>query len=168
MSSDYISKITDALNKQLNLELTSFYLYRASSSFCQNPKISFPGLKKYFRKQEKEELSHAQGVIQHLNIHGWEIKYDPINIDFKPKGMQCLLEMALKNEENERENILECYKIANENKDFDTCLFLDAYVSDSARSTSEAREMILKYERFDKKMGEVLFDHFFEHCDKKK
>ncbi|KAM0678437.1 hypothetical protein COBT_004215, partial [Conglomerata obtusa] len=139
MSNNYKSKISEALNKQLNLEFTSFYLYKACATHCASQSVALPGLHKYFKRQEKEELSHAKGVIEHMIHHEIPIIYESISIQFNPKNVKDLLDLALKNEEGERENIMQAYQLASDNNDFDTCIFLDAYVKESSKSVSDAR-----------------------------
>ncbi|KAM0687498.1 hypothetical protein COBT_001258 [Conglomerata obtusa] len=165
MSPEYKKSITNLLNKQLNLELSSFYLYRACSSHCQQTKVALPGLKKYFSCQEKEELKSVTLIIDYMSRQEINIVYDPIKIDFNPGCVKDLLELSLKNELNEQENIQKAYMLADENNDYDVCEFLDMFIKGSAEGVSRAKSIITRFSRCEGQIGEFLFDQSINMFD---
>lgn len=78
------NKIQDALNKQINAELYSSYLYLSMSAYFQS--INLNGFANWMRCQAQEELVHAMkfynfindrgGTVQLVSIEGPPIKWD--------------------------------------------------------------------------------------------
>lgn len=78
------NKIQDALNKQINAELYSSYLYLSMSAYFQS--INLNGFANWMRCQAQEELVHAMkfynfindrgGTVQLASIEGPPIKWD--------------------------------------------------------------------------------------------
>lgn len=161
MGSDYKQEITELFNKQLNLEFKSFYFYRACASYCQDPAICYPGLQKYFLKQEKEELLSVKLLIDHMYDYGIKIVYKSIDLSFNPKDIKELLKLSLTNENEERENVMKMYKLGNENNDYETCIFLENFIKRSATAIRQINEMILRFERCENNVGQLLFDQTF-------
>jgi len=61
-------KIEAALNKQLNAELYSSYLYLSMSAYFQS--INLPGFANWMRVQTQEELVHAMKFYDFINERG--------------------------------------------------------------------------------------------------
>lgn len=160
---NYNEKLSEYLSNQLTLELNSAYLYMALEIHCSSRNVSLFGFTKYFKVTKKEELAHAKGIKKHMVIQDLKFMYNPIanplmtkiKKDITPMQM---LELALENEKNEQENIFEIYKLAEENKDYATCTFLDAYVDEQAKSINEIENMMMNLKRCENELGLFLFD----------
>lgn len=63
--------LLDAVNEQLNFELSSAYLYLAMSAYCEGKVL--PGVAHWLRVQFKEEQSHAMKLYTHLVDRGEEV-----------------------------------------------------------------------------------------------
>jgi ferritin len=59
------AKMQDALNKQINAELFSSYLYLSMAAYSESQ--SFPGMASWMRAQAQEELGHALKLYDFLN-----------------------------------------------------------------------------------------------------
>ena len=57
-------KMADAVNKQINAELYSAYLYLSMQTYFD--KLSLPGFSNWMRVQAMEEFAHADRFWQHL------------------------------------------------------------------------------------------------------
>lgn len=58
----------DAINKQINAEISSAYLYLSMSAYCAAN--NRPGCAHWMRVQWEEELSHAMRLFEHVNDRG--------------------------------------------------------------------------------------------------
>jgi ferritin len=77
-----ISKtIETALNRQVNRELYSAYLYLAMSSYFET--VSLKGFAKWMRVQSKEERMHAMKIYDYIVARGGKVALDDIEA---PKG----------------------------------------------------------------------------------
>ncbi|PKO18848.1 ferritin [candidate division BRC1 bacterium HGW-BRC1-1] len=54
----------EAMNKQINLELSSAYVYLGMAAWCDN--AHFRGSARWFRAQSKEEVEHAMKLYRYL------------------------------------------------------------------------------------------------------
>lgn len=63
--------LQDAVNEQLNFELSSAYLYLAMSAYCESRNL--PGTAHWLRTQFKEEQGHAMKFYTHLADRGVEV-----------------------------------------------------------------------------------------------
>jgi len=64
-------KIQDALNKQINAELYSSYLYLSMSAFFES--INLKGCANWMRVQTQEELVHAMKFYDYLIERGGKV-----------------------------------------------------------------------------------------------
>jgi hypothetical protein len=69
-------KIQAALNKQLNAELYSSYLYLSMSAYFQS--INLPGFATWMRVQAQEELVHAMKFYDFVNERGGRVALQPV------------------------------------------------------------------------------------------
>ena len=59
-----VDRIADAINKQINAELYSGYMYLAMSAYCSDAGI--PGAANWLRVQAMEEYTHADRLYRYL------------------------------------------------------------------------------------------------------
>jgi len=69
-------KINDALNKQLNKEFASAYMYLASASYFEEQELG--GFANFFRIQAHEELAHAMKIFDFIHRVGGSVEFSPI------------------------------------------------------------------------------------------
>ncbi|MFA6666368.1 MAG: ferritin [Armatimonadota bacterium] len=69
-------KMQDALNRQINAELYSGYLYQSMSAYYQS--INLPGFANWFWVQMQEETAHSQIIYNHLVDRGGRVHLLPI------------------------------------------------------------------------------------------
>ncbi len=63
--------IEKALNDQINAELYSAYLYKAMEMYLHS--VDLPGMANWMNVQTQEELAHAEGMIQFINLRGGRV-----------------------------------------------------------------------------------------------
>lgn len=69
-------KMQDALNKQLNAELYSAYLYLSMSAYFQS--VNLGGFANWMRVQAQEELTHAMKFYDYVNERGGRVVLQPV------------------------------------------------------------------------------------------
>lgn len=69
-----------AINKQINLELYSSYVYMSMATFFGRDDIALPGFHKYFKKSSDEERGHAEKFIKYQNMRGGRVVYSDIQV----------------------------------------------------------------------------------------
>ncbi|MDH7571221.1 MAG: ferritin, partial [Armatimonadota bacterium] len=68
--------LQDALNKQINAEAYSSYLYLAMSAHCEANNL--PGMAKWLRVQAEEEKGHAMRLFDYVNERGGRVVLEAI------------------------------------------------------------------------------------------
>lgn len=69
-------KVEQELNKQINAELWSAYLYLSMSAYFESQNL--PGFANWMRVQYQEEVSHAMKFFDYINERGGRVNLMPI------------------------------------------------------------------------------------------
>ena len=136
-------KIQAALNKQLNAELYSSYLYLSMSGYFQS--INLPGFANWMRVQAQEELVHAMKFYDFINERGGrvnlkEIKGPPTEWD----SPQAMFEHVYKHEQMVTGLINDLVDLAMEEKDHATNNFLQWFVSEQVEEEANVQAILDK------------------------
>lgn len=144
-------KLEKALNKQLNYELYSAYLYFSMKAFFA--KSAWCGFKKWMCVQAHEEIEHAMGIFRYLIERGGSVELEPIE---KPEhdwtDTLAVFEHAYNHEKNITARINELFDIMEEEKDRAALSFLDWYLKEQVEEERNAKVILekLKYISDDK------------------
>lgn len=136
-------KMIKALNKQVNSELYSSYLYFSMSSYS-----SFIGLKgaaHWFFVQVQEELTHVQRFYNYVASLGEHLV--PAAIEQPPVEFKSLLHMieeTLKHEKLVTARINDLMNLAIEEKDRATEVFLQWFVSEQVEEEDTVKSVLDK------------------------
>ena len=136
-------KMTEALNKQINAELYSAYLYLSMSS-CS----SFTGLKgaaNWFFVQAQEEMTHAQRMYNYVNSMGEHVVLAAIEqpaVDFE--SLTHMFEETLGHEKKVTAMINDLVNMAVEEKDHASEVFLQWFVSEQVEEEESANDALAK------------------------
>jgi len=139
-----ISKaMTAELNKQINEEVYSAYLYFAMSAYC-----SFTGLKgtaNWFFVQGQEEMTHAWRFYNYINSQGQLVVLGAIQ---KPpsefKSVQQMFEETLKHEQHITARINLLADLAVKDKDHASGVFLQWFVTEQIEEEQNATDILAK------------------------
>jgi len=135
--------IQDAINKQLNRELYSAYLYLAMSAYFES--IPLRGFAKWMRIQAKEERTHAMKFFDYLIEKGGTVKLLPI--DTPPAKWSSFLkvfEEAYKHEQKVTAWIYELVDLAIKERDHATNNMLQWFVKEQIEEEANANEIVGK------------------------
>lgn len=140
-------KVVELLNKQVNKEFYSAYLYLDFSNFYYD--LGLDGFGNWFKIQAQEERDHALLFIQYLQNNAEKVTLETID---KPavelKDARTVLEQALKHEQYVTSLIHNIYDAAYTAKDFRTMQFLDWFVKEQGEEEKNTDNLIKKYELF--------------------
>ena len=136
-------KMEQMLNKQLNAELYSAYLYLSMSSYLE--KEGFKGAASWFFVQYKEETDHALYFYKYLLNEGGSVEcaaIDAPDADFK--GLEDVLHRTLAHEQKVTGLINDLAAAAHDENDFRTAQFLTWFINEQAEEEANCNDNIQK------------------------
>ena len=136
-------KIQDALNKQINAELYSSYLYLSMSAYFES--INLKGCANWMRVQTQEELVHAMKFYDYLIERGGKVVLS--SIESPPTEWPsplAIFEQAYQHEQKVTGLINDLVDLAIAEKDHATNNFLQWFVSEQVEEEASADEVVQK------------------------
>ncbi len=122
-------RLEDALNKQLNAELYSAYLYLSMSAFLATKNLS--GFSHWMKLQFEEEQAHAMKFFQYIIDRGGKVELSKIEAPKSEwKDIIDVFAHVVKHEAHVTKMINDLVNIALEEKDHATVAMLQWYVSE--------------------------------------
>jgi len=136
-------KMEEALNKQLNNELYSAYLYLSMSSYSTY--IGLKGFANWFMVQYQEEMAHALKFYKYILDQGSQVKLMAIAQPMTEfKSPLDMFEKTLQHEKFVTKSINDLVDLAISEKDHATNIFLQWYVTEQIEEESNDHEIISK------------------------
>ena len=136
-------RMQEAINKQLNAELYSSYLYLSMSAYFQS--VNLGGFANWMRVQAKEELAHALKFYDYVNERGGRVVLHPI--EEPPSEWDSPLatfEHVYQHEQKVTGLINKLVDLAVEARDHATNNFLQWFVSEQVEEEASADEVLQK------------------------
>lgn len=134
-------KIEKALNKQINAELYSAYLYQSMAAYFEDK--SLDGFAKWMDLQAQEEMTHARKIYDFVNERGGRVILDGID---KPKSEWesnlDVFEDSLAHEEKITGMINDLVALADEENDYATHSFLQWFVDEQVEEEDSVGEIV--------------------------
>lgn len=152
-------KLHDELNKQIQEELFSAYLYYAMSAWFEAE--SLPGFAHWMRVQAMEEVIHAQKFYNHIYERGNEVELMEIaKPQAKWKSPTAAFEAALEHERHITGRIHLLLGIAREENDYAAEVgLLNWFVDEQVEEEANAMAMVDKLKLIgDSKNGLYMLD----------
>lgn len=129
------------LNKQINAELSSAYLYLSMSAYLST--ISLDGFAKWMRMQFDEEQAHAMKLYDYVIERGGNVELQTIDApQIEWKNIIDVFEHTLAHEKNVTSLINELTSIAQEEKDYATVNALQWFVTEQVEEEATASRML--------------------------
>lgn len=148
-------KVEKVLNKQINMEFWSAYLYLSMSNYLMD--LGYQGFAHWMQIQCKEEATHAMKMLDYVNERGGKVLLEQIpSVPHKWKGIQDVFEETYKHECKVTELINECVDVANADKDHATKIFLNWFVTEQVEEEAAVTEILDQLKMFDAK-GEGVY-----------
>ncbi len=134
-------KLETAINKQVNAELWSAYLYLSMSVHFSNKGL--PGFANWFMVQFKEEQDHAHKFMNYLIAKGNKVELLPIEkVQISWKSALSAYEDALSHERVVTSLINDLVSIARSENDYATENMLQWFVNEQVEEEENAQSMI--------------------------
>ncbi len=136
-------KISELINKQITNEQFAAQSYLSMSAWFAIRDLN--GIANYFRVQSKEELMHADKMVDYLLNVGEEVVLGAIPQPENNFNSEIeIFEKALAQEKGVTKDIFNIMKVANEEADFATISFFQWFVNEQVEEESSASQLIAK------------------------
>jgi len=133
-------QVLDALNKQINHEMTAAYNYLAMEAWFEHANLT--GFAQWMHQQRLEELDHATKLFQFVNHRGGRVQLDAVakpNAEFKDPRDVFAKAFAL--ERKNTEAIHELYELATQKKDYATQSMLKWFIDEQVEEEDTTSEI---------------------------
>ncbi len=134
------------LNKQINAEIWSSYLYRSMSLFAESH--GYRGIANWFLIQSHEELDHARMIEKYILAQSQQVKLLPIAE--VPAEWSSPLEMfrqALAHEQTITRKIGEIFAQTQKDHDYATCSFISWFIDEQVEEEESCANIIQQFEK---------------------
>lgn len=151
--------VQDIINKQINAELYSAYLYLAMAAWCQGENLT--GFAHWLKVQAKEEAGHAMRFYKHLEDRNADIAL--AGIDTPPAswaGPLAVFEAAHKHEQLVTGMIYDIVNLATKEGDHATASMLKWFVDEQVEEEEQTLAIVAKLKMAGESKGALMqIDH---------
>ena len=135
--------IQDAINRQINAELFSSYLYLSMAAYFESENLK--GMAQWMRFQAQEELGHAMKFLDYVNERGGRVLLAAIDV---PKtdweGPADVFHDVYQHECHVTSLINELADLALKESDHATGTFLQWFITEQVEEESNAQDILGK------------------------
>ena len=151
--------IEAALNRQMNRELYSSYLYLAMSAYYDASNL--PGFGTWLRAQAKEELAHGMKFYDFIGEAGGRPVMDAIEAPPRDwAGAKAAFAEVLAHEQAVTGMINDLMDLAIQEKDHATVAFLQWFVTEQVEEEKNAGDILAQIEGLGDTLGHLFWlDH---------
>lgn len=152
------TELETALNKQVNLELWSGYLYLSMSYYMNE--TGFCGMAKWFYKQAKEEFEHAEKIANHIISLEGKVKLTSIgDVKHEWNSPKAAFEDTLQHEKQVSASIRKLYEQALQAKAYPTVFMLEWFIAEQVEEEENPRNIIAAIKKIETDLAAMyLFD----------
>ena len=151
-------KILKALNKQINEELSSSYVYLAMSAHFKS--VSLDGFAHWYRLQSQEEYGHAMKILDYINNRDGKLSL--VKIDPPKANWKTPIEIFKESYEQEvtvSKSINGIVELSLAEKDYATNNFMQWFISEQVEEESTALKLLDRMKLIgDNKNGLIMLD----------
>ena len=148
-------EVLDAINRQINKELYSAYLYLSMSAFIEIK--SFHGMAHWLKEQSKEEVKHAMRLYKHIIDREGNVEL--YQIAEPPKSWKSHIDVFEKAYEHEVEITLSIHKlveIAEMHKDRAAYAMLQWFVNEQIEEEASTKKIADQLKMIGQNCGSIL------------
>ena len=136
--------VHEAINRQINAELTASYSYLAMSAFCARQ--AFNGCAHWLRLQSQEEYGHAMKLYDFLIARDGTVELGGMAAPtLKYGSISAVFEAALAQEQEVSRQIDALYDLAFKEKAFSATVELQWFLTEQVEEEKSAREIVAKF-----------------------
>ena len=137
-------RVLEAINRQINSELSASYAYLAMSAYCECQK--FTGAARWLRLQSQEEHMHAMKLFDFVLARDRNVELLAID---RPKSdfasVAEVFQRALQQEQEVSRQIDNLYETAFNEKAFSAVAELQWFLTEQVEEEKTAREIVAKF-----------------------
>lgn len=149
-------KMVNALNKQINEELYSAYLYASMRAYFES--INLKGFAQWMKIQVQEELYHARKIENYIYERGGRVELHEIKSPPKEwKSPLDAFEAVYKHECHITECIHKLAELAEKEGDRAVRLFLDWFINEQVEEEATADEIVQKLKMIQDSPGGIYW-----------
>jgi ferritin len=149
-------KMQDGLNRHVQHETYSAYLYLAMSAWCEAK--AWKGFARWLRAQSDEELAHAKKSLDFLLARGGEARLGPIAAPPATwASVNDVFEKVLEHERAVTELVGELHGVAGQEKDKASEIFLQWFISEQVEEEARAGEIVDRLRIVGDRPGAALY-----------
>lgn len=136
--------VHEAINRQINAELTASYSYLAMSAFCARQ--AFNGCAHWLRLQSQEEYGHAMKLYDFLIARDGVVELGGMAAPaLKYASIAAVFEAALLQEQDVSRQIDALYELAFKEKAFSATVELQWFITEQVEEEKSARDIVAKF-----------------------
>ncbi len=148
-------RVVEAINRQINSELSASYSYLAMSAWCEHQK--FVGAARWLRLQSQEEYMHAMKLLDFLLARDCDVEFRPIQAPQAPyTSMLNVFERAHEQEQEVSHQIDSLYEVAFTEKAFAAVAELQWFLTEQVEEEKSSREILAKLKLIGNDVPSVL------------
>jgi ferritin len=135
--------VKDAINHQINAELSASYQYLAMSAYCE--KQNFRGFARWLRLQSQEEYGHGMKLFDFMIARGCDVDLKPLTAPTVSFGsIADVFETVQKQELEVSAAIDALYELAFREKAYAATVELQWFLTEQVEEEQSAREVLAK------------------------
>jgi len=132
-----------ALNKQMNDEFRSAYLYLSMAAYFESQNLT--GFANWMHMQSKEEMGHGMKFFDFIHDRGGKVALEAMEAPPATwKTPLAVFEATLKHEQKVTEGIHKLVELADKNQDHPSHTFLQWFVTEQVEEESSVDDIIQK------------------------
>jgi ferritin len=136
--------VQDAINEQINNELSASYSYLAMSAYCERE--NFLGCARWLRLQSQEEYGHGMRLLDFVLARGGTVKLKSVpEPTSKFNSIASVFEQALQQEQEVSSRIDTLYELALKEKAFSALVQLQWFITEQVEEEKTTREIVAKF-----------------------
>jgi len=136
--------VVDAINRQINSELSASYSYLAMSAWCERQQ--FTGAARWLRVQSQEEYLHAMKLFDFMLARNEKVLLKPLSEPRQNfKSLADVFEKALEQEQDVSKQIDALYETAFKEKAFAAVAELQWFLTEQVEEEKVGREIVAKF-----------------------
>lgn len=152
------NKMYTALNKQVNAEFASAYLYLSMAAYFESQNLK--GFASWMRLQAKEEMGHGMKFYEFIEERRWPVTL--LKIDAPTTNWSSPLaafQMVFEHEQKVTQAINNLVVLAVDTKDYPSSSFLQWFIDEQVEEEANADHIVQKLILIgDDKVGLLLLD----------
>ena len=134
-------KVEEILNKQVNAEFWSAFMYLSMSAWFENQGLK--GIANWMKVQYLEETSHAMKIYDFIISRGGKAQLAALDaVPTEWKGITEIFEETYKHECKVTEMIHNCYNVASAEKDHATTNMLQWFIDEQVEEEQNVLEIL--------------------------